>query len=223
MFQKLLQFVAPNRSNIIHLFQLFYVGCVLFLGFAYWQIAADDGAFLGPVIRFGLLCGELAIYLFIVVTLPGILGRFGVKHPLITIGIMFRRHLGISTFLLALMHASIVYFFPQLAIRGDLFSFSTFQLFGFLTLLSFTLLASTSNDFSVKTLGKNWKRLHKLVYVIFWLIFLHVGLQRNTKYMVLIGAAGVLEVVSLLYDAWKRRQPLPPAPPVVTPIPKETV
>lgn len=207
MFQKLLLFCAPNRSKIIHLFQIVYAFWVLFMLFTYWQMASD-GSFLSLIMRFGLQCGELAIFLFIVVTLPGILGRFGIKHPLITIGIMFRRHLGISTFLLALTHAAIIYFFPQMVSGGSLLAFSrsTFQIFGFIALVSFTLLASTSNDFSVRILGKNWKRLHKLVYLIFWFIFLHVGLQNNMKYMLLIGGAGILEVLSLLYDTWKKKQ-----------------
>lgn len=215
MFQKLLLFVAPNRSKIIHGFQFLYILWILFVAFAAWQFFSE-GEYLSTVMQASILAGQAALILFIIVTLPGILGRFGVKHPLITIGIMFRRHLGISTFLLAMLHALTVHFLPRLAYNSSIFAFTQFTLFGLAALTCLTLLAFTSNDQSVKLLGKNWKRLHKLVYVIFWLIFLHVALQRSTNLTLLIGGAGILEVVSLLYD-WVRKRSAPPVttPPVV--------
>jgi DMSO/TMAO reductase YedYZ heme-binding membrane subunit len=215
MFQKLLLFCAPNRSKIIHGFQFLYLIWILFVLFAAWQIFSE-GEYLSLIMQASILAGQSALVLLIIVTTPGILGRFGLKHPLITIGIMFRRHLGISTFLLAMLHALTVHFLPRLAYNSSIFSFTRFGLFGLAALTCLTLLASTSNDWSVKVLGKNWKRLHRLVYVIFWLMFLHVALQRSTNYMILIGGAGVLEIVSLLYDFVKKKlQPPTPTPPVV--------
>ena len=45
---------------------------------------------------------------------------------------------------------------------------------GFLALLLTLFLLVTSNDWAVKKMGKWWKRLHRLVYVIFVLVVVHV-------------------------------------------------
>ncbi|WP_306557866.1 ferric reductase-like transmembrane domain-containing protein [Nostoc sp. 'Peltigera malacea cyanobiont' DB3992] len=45
---------------------------------------------------------------------------------------------------------------------------------GISTLIIFTLLAITSNDWSVKRLKKNWKRLHTLTYLAMFLLTWHV-------------------------------------------------
>ncbi|CDX58008.1 hypothetical protein MPL3365_290045 [Mesorhizobium plurifarium] len=37
----------------------------------------------------------------------------------------------------------------------------------------FIALAATSNDFAVRTLRRNWKRLHRVVYLAALLLFVH--------------------------------------------------
>ena len=42
------------------------------------------------------------------------------------------------------------------------------------TLLIFTILAVTSNDWSVKALKSNWKKLHRLTYLMILLLGWHI-------------------------------------------------
>ena len=83
-----------------------------------------------------------------------------------------RRIIGISSFCLALGHAYL------LVIKRDFdfFDPSTFLVYiqGVATFIIFTLLAITSNDWSMRRLKKNWKRLHSLTYLAMFLLTWHV-------------------------------------------------
>lgn len=219
MFQKLVPFCTAHRNDIIRLFQIGYLIGFLFLVFCAWVIFSGN-QFVGAVFEAGTLLGQGAIILFVIVTTPGILGRFGVKHPLITIGIMFRRHTGISMFLAGMAHALIVSLLPKMAMGLPILPLLVFETFGLLTLLVLFPLFLTSNLYSQQHLGKNWKRIHKTIYIAFWLMMLHTGLQGEMKFSILIGVMGVLETVSLIYD-WKKQKVVPP--PVTSPSPTPTV
>jgi DMSO/TMAO reductase YedYZ heme-binding membrane subunit len=64
----------------------------------------------------------------------------------------------------------------------------------------------TSNNLSVKRLGKWWKRLHRVVYIVVWLLVLHTGLQRISVWTYFIGVFAVLEIGSLIYNYLKKKQ-----------------
>ncbi|MBV9488460.1 MAG: ferric reductase-like transmembrane domain-containing protein [Verrucomicrobia bacterium] len=76
-----------------------------------------------------------------------------------------RRYIGVSACVYGLLH-----FTCHVLYEGDveavLRSFSKpFIWFGLLGLAILAVLALTSNNWSVRKLGKNWKRLHRLAYV----------------------------------------------------------
>ncbi|HMQ16902.1 MAG TPA: ferric reductase-like transmembrane domain-containing protein [Phycisphaerae bacterium] len=126
-----------------------------------------------------------------------------------------RRHLGVATFLVALLHGAIAIGFyhgfgnvnPFVSLLtsntnyGSLSAFP-FQILGLLALLILFLMAATSHDFWLKNLGAPaWKRLHMLVYVAYGLLVMHVALgflqtQRSPWLAALVGA-GVVTVSSL--------------------------
>lgn len=101
-----------------------------------------------------------------------------------------RRHLGVSMFLIALVHAivSLIQFHalgdvsPLVALftsnpNYDSISQFPFQIFGFFALLILFLMAATSHDFWLENLSPRiWKALHMMVYVAYALIVLHVAL-----------------------------------------------
>jgi nitrite reductase/ring-hydroxylating ferredoxin subunit/DMSO/TMAO reductase YedYZ heme-binding membrane subunit len=101
-----------------------------------------------------------------------------------------RRHLGVTTFVLALAHGtfSIVQFHALGNVNPlvSLFVSNTqyasipdfpFQVLGFLALLILFLMAATSHDFWLHNLtAPVWKRLHMLVYVAYGLLTAHVTL-----------------------------------------------
>ena len=156
--------------------------------------------------------GTLAFLLLHVVLMIGPLCRLDSRLlPLL----YNRRHLGVTTFLAALVHGSISVF--QFHALGDVNPFVSllggnrhfeslsgfpFQTLGFLALVILFLMAATSHDFWLVTLtAPVWKRLHMLVYVAYALIVAHVvfgALQSETSPILVValsvGATAVLGV-----------------------------
>lgn len=109
-----------------------------------------------------------------------------------------RRLIGVLSFLLALGHGYL------LVIKRDFdfFDPSTYWVYiqGVSTFIIFALLAITSNDWSVKTLKKNWKRLHNLTYLAMFLLTWHVWDKMADHWSYLTPVALVTIVaINLLY------------------------
>lgn len=134
-----------------------------------------------------------------------------------------RRHLGVTLFLLALVHAAFaVIQFHALGDENPLVSVFTayqrdyqvledgrltlahfpFEPFGAVALLIFFLMAATSHDFWLRNLGPAfWKGLHLSVYVAYGLVIAHVALgvlqsERNPLLPVALGS-GFLSLAGL--------------------------
>ncbi len=83
-----------------------------------------------------------------------------------------RRLTGILAFIFALGHGFILT--RQRSI--DFFDLKTSWIYiqGVVTFIIFALLTLTSNDWSMKRLKKNWKKLHQLTYLAIFLLTWHV-------------------------------------------------
>lgn len=111
-----------------------------------------------------------------------------------------RRALGVATFAYALLH-TLVY----LVRKSDLAriveeGLEPGLLTGWIALLVFLVLAATSNDASVRWLGRAWKRLHRLVYVGAALTFAHwllvaFDMTRGLIYLAILVALEVFRIV----------------------------
>lgn len=116
-----------------------------------------------------------------------------------------RRYLGVATFGYALLH-TLAYLE-----RADDWSKVVDEALGiaigtgWIALVIFLLLAATSNDVSVRGLGRGWKRLHRTIHVAALLTFAHWIL---TAFDPLAGWLH-LAVLALLesFRVWKSRQP----------------
>lgn len=124
-----------------------------------------------------------------------------------------RRMIGVVSFLLALWHGYLLVHKRDL----DFLNPSTFVVYvqGISTFTIFTLLALTSNDWSVKRLKKNWKRLHNLTYAAMFLLTWHVWDKMADHWSYVTPLALVtIAAVNVLY-LWRRwierrlKQPLP--------------
>ena len=119
-----------------------------------------------------------------------------------------RRYLGVAAFAYALLHAA-VYVLRQRELPVILAeALEAGLLTGWLAFAIFVPLALTSNDGSVRRLGRAWKRLHRAVYVAAVLSFAHwvlVAFDATAAYAHLAVLAG-LETARLV--AWARHQPL---------------
>lgn len=157
-------------------FKLFFLAviylqiAVLFVSFFF---IAQDWTLLGAFM------GKFAIYVFWLIAMAGILQRFKAKGFLKKVQLILssnRRQLGIWMFFLALTH----YFWNKgfFIIQSGLPStIPLFQIFGMIAFVLTIPLVLTSNNYSVKKLGKFWKILHYLVYPIMFLLVLHTATQ----------------------------------------------
>ena len=101
-----------------------------------------------------------------------------------------RRMLGLYAFMFAFMHVLIFvgldYGFNWNFLWQDLAS-KRYIWVGLLTLIILTLLAATSFQWWMRRLGKNWKRLHRLVYVAGGMVVLHYAWSKKGDVLALQG------------------------------------
>lgn len=141
-----------------------------------------------------------------------------------------RRHLGVTMFFLALVHAGLATFqFHALgkvnpivsvltAYRADYDPFSgpaqslaqfPFEPFGAVALVILFLMAATSHDFWLRNLGASfWKLMHMLVYAAYGALIVHVSFgalqsERSPVYVACVGL-GALVVVGLHVIAFRK-------------------
>ncbi len=172
---------------------------------------------ISPPILLMRALGSLAIVLLHVVLVIGALARLDARWvPLL----YNRRHLGVTLFLVALLHGLVaIGFYGGFGVESPLTAVlaggagAPWELFGFLALVVFFVMAATSHDFWLANLGPGlWKSLHMGVYAAYALVVLHVAFgalqsERHWALWALLGI-GVATVVSLHVAAgvreWRR-------------------
>jgi nitrite reductase/ring-hydroxylating ferredoxin subunit/DMSO/TMAO reductase YedYZ heme-binding membrane subunit len=202
--------IGWNRQKRIY-DSVLIVGIVLYLG-----IFAGVGALIYPTATAETLLirgfGTLALLLLHIILCIGPLCRLDRRFlPLL----YNRRHLGVATFLVALVHGafSIVQFHalgdvsPLVSLfisntrYGSLANFP-FQALGFFALLILFVMAATSHDFWLHNLSApTWKRIHMAVYAAYALLVAHIVLgalqsDANAALALLLGS-GLLIVAAL--------------------------
>lgn len=177
---------------------LTYSSPVLFLPLFFLSIAERRD--------YGKLAGTLALVLFIITLIPSMIQRFGLAKEfnlIIKLILPVRRQFGILMFVAAFTHYLAMKVIPVLQFRLPPY-LPVFEAFGLVALIFSFALFITSNNWATRKLKSNWKRLHRLTYVIGWLIFGHVllgGLKSESEISVqaiVIGVVMVLEVASLI-------------------------
>lgn len=115
--------------------------------------------------------------------------------------IRVRRMLGLWVFAYAVVHGlgfwAFEHDFNWAAVLQDAFK-RPFVTVGLLSLALLTPLALTSNQWSMRRLAGNWKRLHRLVYVVAALSVLHFYLHRAGKNDFVEPAIALLVLLVLL-------------------------
>ncbi len=218
----LFQFTLKNKLKIIIAFKLFYFIYVIFLIYGIYSIYSVNDHFTFYLEKAPQL-GQIALIIFCLAITPGILRRFHILLKIMSSLMLIRRHLGITTFLFAFGHYMLLrgtpLLFGQIPFRPGLL----FELAGITALSLMSVMFFTSNDLSVRTLGKKWSALHKIVYIIVWLIFFHTALQSISFWSILIGVYAVLETVSLIYNYFRMKKQKLVKPVLSNPVPPKTV
>ncbi len=187
-----------NKNIVIDVFKIGYLLITTVLVLTAYLLSRHERII--GIYAMGELSGKIAISFFCLTILPGILRRFSFRNVTISLIMLYRRHLGISTFAFAFYHYAAIRLFPIL-FGGDPFIvwLPIFEVFGVFSLYTMALLFFTSNVWSIQKLGKWWGRIHALIYCIAWTIFGHVFLQEISFWTILIGSCAILETISLIY------------------------
>ncbi|MHC0067433.1 ferric reductase-like transmembrane domain-containing protein [Nostoc sp. UIC 10890] len=93
----------------------------------------------------------------------------------------------------------------------DAFDLKTYWIYsqGTITFIIFTLLAITSNNWSIKKLKKNWKKLHQLTYLAMFLLTWHIWdkMSGHWTYLTPIGIVATTGIIVLfLIRLWIESQ-----------------
>ncbi len=114
--------------------------------------------------------------------------------------IRLRKPLGLYAFFYAVLHG-LTFVWLDYGLQPGLISEAIFQkpyaLAGFATFVLLVPLALTSNRWSMRKLGRKWKQLHKLVYVIAALALLHFTWLVKGAYTRPLMYAGILGLLLL--------------------------
>lgn len=114
----------------------------------------------------------------------------------------YRRSIGVTAFFLALNHGFLMVIQKDINLLDPSIYIEYFQ--GISMLFIFTLLAITSNNWSVKKLNKNWKKLHSLTYIVIFLMPWHILDKMSGHWSYATPCALFLSFVILVLF-WKRQ------------------
>ncbi len=114
--------------------------------------------------------------------------------------LVFRRQMGVAMFYLALFHFAVLVI-PSLIFDTTYYRWSNHVLYGAVALIFAGMLWITSNNRSMRLLGRNWKRLHALAYPMLFLVLLHAAITSDewAKIWVLVPLYIVLKALE-----WRR-------------------
>lgn len=163
----------------------------------------------GKITSNGKVFGQLALLALTITLTPGIMRRLKIEFWWVGTLMYYRRQVGILTYLLAFTHYALLRLIPVALGRLPMAAPAAFEIFGMIALFLMTPVFLTSNNWSVRRLGKWWKRVHSVVYVVIWLVFFHTAFQLSYFWAGLSGLFGILEIVSWIVF-WQRRRSRPP-------------
>ncbi len=165
----------PAIVKVLLISQTILFGTFIVLFFVYF--IRRNGSF-PDLIPLGRTLGDIALILYTITLIPGILGRFRIFPTLRSILMLFRRYIGDHAFLLALIHGGITYSFPIIFSGAPILQVITsHEVYGYVALIIFFPMWITSNDYSVRKMGKYWKLLHRITYVAILFLFLHIATE----------------------------------------------
>lgn len=196
---------AQRRLPVISVWWIYGLGLLPAAWFFY--LGATGGLGADPVKTFERLLGTWAIrFLILTLAVSPLRELAGINL------IRYRRALGLLAFYYVLMHFSVYLILDQAlvlqAVVQDVLR-RPFIMFGMAGLVCLIPLALTSNMASIRRLGHNWGRLHRLTYLVALLGALHyfmatkvVGAEQGLYIALLV----LLLVWRVIRPFWRRRQ-----------------
>lgn len=114
----------------------------------------------------------------------------------------YRRYIGITAFAFGLNHGFILIIQKEINLLNIHSYLEYFQ--GISMLIIFTLLAMTSNNWSVKKLKASWKKIHQLTYLVVFLLPWHI-LDKMSNHWSYLTPFGVLLSITIVGLFIRRR------------------
>jgi len=168
------------------------------------------------LIAAGRTFGTVAFILYSITLIPGIFGRFRIFNTIKAIITLFRRHIGVEAFLLAILHEAYIFTLPFVigsGFKNFLFAITSHELLGFIALTILFPMWLTSNDFSERKLGRGWKLLHRITYIALVIIFLHIATASGSGWAYVALVMVVLELSSWIYFVLTLKKTIVPVQP----------
>lgn len=191
-----------NNKNNVHIAGMLCIAIIFIFGYV---LSAPEDLIVIYISSFGMLA---LLSIVFVMFIPLIVR---LKNNKFTIALLVnRRWIGIYTFIFALIHV--------LLVANYLFQWDTAILIsnpynglGLIAFVILILMTATSNNKSVSKLGKNWKKLHTLVYIALILLVVHslgLGLvfMGNTLIQSAVILLAAIAIILKLRHHMKRRK-----------------
>ncbi len=175
------------------------------------KILLTYGSFLLPIAYFVTgefkIFGTMALYLLVVIMVVRPLADIFPKVLLFKKLVLMRRSIGIFTGMAAMTHGLwFIYKDPSMLTQDYFYSFDSFLLYGSIASIFAFLLLITSNNISVKFLGKKWKWLQRGVHAMFYFTCIHLVLINTSKGIDFEPILLALVVFSIRCYAWFLQQ-----------------
>lgn len=170
----------------------------LVLVIASYAISVVLFLFLAPAPLANIL-GFLSLLCYVATILPSIVKTVfpaSQKNNILRWLCKNRRQFGVAAFSFGLNHGVLLIIERHLSLPDPHTYIKYFQ--GVSTLLIFTLLAITSNDWSVRSLKSNWKKLHQLTYIAIFLLPWHILDKMGMQWTHLTPIAVLITIVTLI-------------------------
>ena len=204
---------ARLRDLILSNFQLLvHIGALVPLAVLLWD-ASTDNLTVNPIQAATLRTGKIALVLLVLTLACSPINMLTGFRP----ALKARRALGLYTFMYAAIHFYIFvgldYVFDPELLKEAIFE-KRFALVGFGAFMILLALAVTSFKWWQKKLGRNWKRLHRLVYLAGLLVIIHyVWLVKSDirvplAYGALVGVLLIMRIPRLKKAVVRLRQRL---------------
>ena len=172
--KRILAWLHKNIQRI-----LFLAGAAWALGIIIYYHATISFSFVSQIFIMRAFAFT-ALALLLTVYIPTLLLTYAPGFPLNGVALRARRALGILTMGFACTHGSMEFFVTFHGSFAEVFALPTYYqlslLFSTLAGTILVIIGMTSFDFIQQKMGKWWKRLHRLVYVVSILVLFHAFL-----------------------------------------------
>ncbi|MFZ5376058.1 MAG: hypothetical protein ACOZAN_00105 [Patescibacteria group bacterium] len=208
MLDNLLNALIRNKPWLIR--TLVFIDCVVIV------LVAVSGFWPRYWYQLASKAGNLSVLFLVLTLLPGILARFSVDGGFLADGwllkirvllMSLRRYFGINMYLFGFFHYLWLRVLPSMLLsRGSMLAKNLFEVFGWLVLLVGLPLFLTSNDWSVKKLGRLWKRLQNFVFLMMLFLIGHLLLLSQLEPITILLIVLTFAELTSWFFYWRKKK-----------------